>query len=710
MAKKRVIILGGGFAGVKCARTLLKSDLKDQLEVIVFNRQNHMVFHPLLAEIASAALQVQDVAAPLRQMLLGAICRTEDVLGVDYDARTIEYEAYNGSRATINYDYLVLACGNEANLALIPGVDEHAFGFKTIGDALALQGHIMEQLEKAEVCDNPHEKSAYLSFIVIGGGFSGVELAGEINELVRRSQRFYKNISEEEIRVTIIHSQDQILPEVGPRLREFAQHQMRKAGVTIILNKRAKRVSAAGVNCSEGFTIPAKTVVCTIGCAPHPVIQRLNVAKEKNRLVVEPDMSIPGYKDAFAIGDCANVINALDQQPCPTTAQFAERQGTACAKNIIAQIKGQKTHAFKYKMMGQLCSIGARNAVAEFNGMTMAGFPAWFMWRGIYLAKLPSFAQQCKVGMQWLIDIIFPRTLAHVKADRTKRLSRAFFAEGEYIFKQDDIANEFYSIEEGEVEVIKESEDSEEIVAVLGRGDFFGESALVGNTKRTASVRARTDCEMMVMGRGIFSEMAGSLTPLADAIAHAMKRRSSLASTLSKAASILDKFKLDVVLEPLPAETLTADDTVKQAIKIINEQRVDFIAIVDEDGRLQGIVTRSDLLRIIDVAHADTLRTNTSNNNNNPANSRINMLVRDIMVKDPVALTLNDSITTALVTMRDHNLKRLPVVISAHQRNLAGYVRIENIMDCFVRSSEDQDFFERRQRTGEIVKPRINSM
>jgi len=189
-----------------------------------------------------------------------------------------------------------------------------------------------------------------------------------------------------------------------------------------------------------------------------------------------------------------------------------------------------------------------------------------------------------------------------------------------------------------------------------------------------------------------------------------MKRRSSLASTLSKAASILDKFKLDVVLEPLPAETLTADDTVKQAIKIINEQRVDFIAIVDEDGRLQGIVTRSDLLRIIDVAHADTLRTNTSNNNNNPANSRINMLVRDIMVKDPVALTLNDSITTALVTMRDHNLKRLPVVISAHQRNLAGYVRIENIMDCFVRSSEDQDFFERRQRTGEIVKPRINSM
>ena len=222
-------------------------------------------------------------------------------------------------------------------------------------------------------------------------------------------------------------------------------------------------------------------------------------------------------------------------------------------------------------MMGQLCSIGARNAVAEFNGMTMAGFPAWFMWRGIYLAKLPSFAQQCKVGMQWLIDIIFPRTLAHVKADRTKRLSRAFFAEGEYIFKQDDIANEFYSIEEGEVEVIKESEDSEEIVAVLGRGDFFGESALVGNTKRTASVRARTDCEMMVMGRGIFSEMAGSLTPLADAIAHAMKRRSSLASTLSKAASILDKFKLDVVLEPLPAETLTADDTVKQAIKIINE-------------------------------------------------------------------------------------------------------------------------------------------
>ncbi|MGH9551656.1 MAG: NAD(P)/FAD-dependent oxidoreductase, partial [Terriglobales bacterium] len=239
MASKRVIVLGGGFAGVKCAgklRTMLK---RSEVDITLFNHENHTVFHPLLAEVASAAVQPKDVAAPLRQLLDGVECRTEDVLNIDLGQNLIEYEAHNGVRRPMGFDHLVIACGNAANLAVVPGMDEHAFGFKTIGDALALQSHIMEQLEKAEVCDDPERQRWYLSFIIVGGGFSGVEMAGEINELVRRSLRFFKNIKGKDVNVVIVHGHDQILPEVSQSLRKFAQMEMEKQGIKFSLNSRA---------------------------------------------------------------------------------------------------------------------------------------------------------------------------------------------------------------------------------------------------------------------------------------------------------------------------------------------------------------------------------------------------------------------------------------------------------------------------------------
>ncbi len=220
------IILGGGFAGVKCARTLSKLLPSQPHNIVVFNRENHMVFHPLLAEVASAAVQPKDVGAPLRQLLTDAECRTEEVLNINLDKQSIDYEAHNGERKQMPYDQLVIACGSESNMGIIPGMDEHAFGLKTIGDALALQTHIMEQLERAEVCEDIAQKRRYLSFIVVGGGFSGVEVAGEINELVRRSRKFFKHIAADDIKVTIVHSRDRLLPEVSRSLGEFAKQKM----------------------------------------------------------------------------------------------------------------------------------------------------------------------------------------------------------------------------------------------------------------------------------------------------------------------------------------------------------------------------------------------------------------------------------------------------------------------------------------------------
>ena len=284
MSTRRIIILGGGFAGVKCAKKLRSLLPKEEYEIVLFNHENHTVFHPLLAEVVSAAVQPKDVGAPIRQLLKHVRCRTEDVLNIDLNANQIEYESHNGTRKEMPFDQLVIASGRGANLGLVPGMDEHAFGLKTIGDALALQAHVMEQLEKAEVCDEIEQKRAYLSFIIVGGGFSGVEVAGEINDLLRRSRCFFENIAANDIKVTVVHSRDQILPEVTPPLREFARRKMEEAGVHFVLETEAARATNQGIALKDGTFIYGRTIVCTVGSISLPIIMRLNVPKKPRQI------------------------------------------------------------------------------------------------------------------------------------------------------------------------------------------------------------------------------------------------------------------------------------------------------------------------------------------------------------------------------------------------------------------------------------------
>lgn len=400
MAVGRIIVIGGGFGGVTCARALRKLLPRTSWEVLVFNKENHMVFHPLLAELAAAVVQPQDVGAPMRELLKGVQCRREEVLDILPEKKEVVYESHDGRRRTISYDHLVIACGSEVNLGAVPGMADHAFPLKTVGDAVFLQGHVIDQLERADVCDEEERKRWYLNFIVIGGGFSGVEVAGELNELVRRSRKFYGNISEKDMCVTLVHSGEQILPEVSPTLREFAYKKMTEAGIKIVLNSRVVTCTADGIRLKDGGTISGGTVVCTVGTSPHKLAQRLNVKKERGRLATLADMSLAEFSGLWAIGDCAANINAYDGQISPPTAQFAERQAKQVARNIKAVIDGEKTKPFSHKSLGSLCSIGGRDAVAEMLGLRISGFAAWFCWRGVYLMKLPSFSQKLKVGIQ----------------------------------------------------------------------------------------------------------------------------------------------------------------------------------------------------------------------------------------------------------------------------------------------------------------------
>ncbi len=529
MPLQRIVIIGGGFAGVACAKTLRKRLTPHQCEIVMFNRENHMVFHPLLAEVAGASINQDAVATPLRQALPSIHCRTETVEKIDLLNNSLEFESHDGWIRRMTYDHLVIACGRIANIGMVPGMADHALPLKTVGDAMVLRAHLMQQLEKAEVCDDPERKRWYLSFTIIGGGYSGVETAGEIQDLMHVSRRFFRNISEDDIAVRIIHSRDHLLPEISPTLRQFARIKLVKAGIDVILNTRVTFATAEGVRLGDGRVVNGGTLVCTIGTSITPVLERLDVPKDHDRLRTDPDMRLCGLTNAWALGDCALILNAYDKQPSAPTGQFAERQGNQAAENIVRVIRGQPTQPFYFKPLGQLCSIGGHNAVAEILGIRISGFFAWLLWRGIYLFKLPSWSRRTKVAFDWIWELVFSRDLAHLKTDQTTRVTRAHYNPGDYIFRQGEPGNNFYIIEKGEVEVLRaKNEQAEaEVLAVLKEGEFFGEMALIESQPRVASVRARTPVEVCVMGRNVFTQLSRSMTPLRNILIDTVKLRNA---------------------------------------------------------------------------------------------------------------------------------------------------------------------------------------
>ncbi|MCM2276414.1 MAG: FAD-dependent oxidoreductase, partial [Candidatus Didemnitutus sp.] len=596
MARTRIVIIGGGFGGVKCARTLCDELRRNDAELVLFNKENHLVFSPLLADAVGSSLNLQDVIVPLRQLLPGVVCRTEEVHHVDLDANEIEFEGPDGLPRQMSYDHVVVACGAVSNLNVVPGMADHAFPLKTVGDAAVLRTQVLQQLERAEVCEDPERKRWFCSFIVVGGGYSGVEAAGEINDLVRGSLRFYHHIRPEDVSVTLLHSRAQLLPEISPQLREFARERMQAAGVKMHLNCRVQLATGEGVGTCDGF-VRGGTIVCTIGSTTAPIVGRMNAPREKGRLLTEPDLRVRGRTNAWAVGDCAVVLNAHDGQPSPPTGQFAERQGRQCAQNILRTLRAAPTRPFSFRVLGQLCSIGGHRAVAEMFGLRLSGFIAWFVWRGVYLFKLPSWGRRIQVGADWAWLLLFPRDLAHIRTDTTERVTHAFFAPGDFIMRQGDPPANFYVIEAGEVEVLRanETHPEGEIIATLGPGSFFGEQALLNNQPRTASIRARSAVQVVVMGRNVFTTISKSLAPLRAALTAAITRRSgTFWQERPHALAALRSFALADFIEPAPRPLLAPAATLREVTRQFADSTNDVFYVAGEGDRLEGLVTLTD--------------------------------------------------------------------------------------------------------------------
>ncbi len=411
----RVVVLGGGFGGVSAARHLEHLLARDrEIEVTLVSQSNYLLFTPLLASVASSGLEAQHISAPLRAALPRTDVRRAEVEAIDTRAQVAWIRASPSAQAeALPYDHLVLALGSVPNYFELPGVKAHSCTLKTLEDATRLRDHVIALLERVDAESDVEERRRQLTFVVAGGGFAGTETIAEMLDLVRSILRYYPHIQESELRFILAHSGGRILPEISPALAEYALLKLQARGIEVLLNTRVVGATSAGVALSNGREVATRTVVWTAGSEPHPLLKVL--ACEHNRagaVVCDSTLRVNGLANVWAVGDCAQIPDLYHGgEPCPPTAQHALRQGTVVAENVIAALNGTQGRLFRFQAIGVLVGLGHRTAVAEIRGWKFSGLLAWFMWRTVYLSKLPGLEKKLRVVLDWTIDLFFPRDI-----------------------------------------------------------------------------------------------------------------------------------------------------------------------------------------------------------------------------------------------------------------------------------------------------------
>ncbi len=414
---KRIVILGGGFGGVYAAIHLEKLLTRQSaVEICLVSRDNYFLFTPMLHEIAASDLEITNIVNPLRKLLRKVDVLVGDVNQIDLrNKRVLISRGCRKPLQKLDYDHLVIALGSTTNFYDLPGLAELAVPMKSLRDAIQLRGQILRYLEEANSEGDPAERQSSLSFVVAGGGFAGVETVAALNDFVREALRFYPNLCEDMLRVILVHSGPGILPELGESLGRYTAKVLCERGVEVRLNTRVKSVTEDKVLLTDGVSIPSRTLVWTAGTVPSPIISSLPCAKERGRLLVNQFLGVPDWPNVWAVGDCAFVPDSRNPgKSHPPTAQHAIREGEVVAQNIAAVILGRPLKSFSFRTIGLLASIGRRMGVARIFGFNFSGFFAWWMWRTVYLSKLPGLDKKVRVAFDWTLDLLFPKDVCAV--------------------------------------------------------------------------------------------------------------------------------------------------------------------------------------------------------------------------------------------------------------------------------------------------------
>jgi len=410
---RRIVILGGGFAGLYTALELEKRFAREpDVQITLVNRENFFLFTPMLHEIAAGDLDLTNIVNPVRKLLRHVAFFEGQVQEIDLEGRRIVVShGFDGHLHEIEFDQIVLALGSTTQFFGLPGVEENALTMKSLSDAVRLRNRLIAMLEAADTEDSLAERRALLSFAVAGAGFAGVETLASINDFLRNSLRYYPNLSPLDLRLRLIHPGNVILPELSSGLGKYAQEKLEERGIEVLAHSRVASYDGAEIALADGRILPAKTLIWTAGTMPNPLIAALPCAVERGRVKVTAELAVPDWPGVWALGDSAMVPDLSTGKFCPPTAQHALRQGKVAAQNIIAYAEGGPFRKFNFKTIGQLATIGHRTGVASVFGVNVSGFAAWWMWRTIYLSKLPRLEKKIRVALDWTLDLLFSKDL-----------------------------------------------------------------------------------------------------------------------------------------------------------------------------------------------------------------------------------------------------------------------------------------------------------
>jgi NADH dehydrogenase len=409
-----VVIVGGGFGGAMAARELERLMPKQSTRLVLVNDVNFLLYTPFLPEAAAGTLEPRHVVTPLRDILHRTYLRLGAVDGHDPAAHTVELRTHDGETEELRYDQLLLAPGSVSRVLPIPGLGEHAIGFKSLADAIWLRNHVIETLESANSTEDAGRREELLTYVFVGGGYAGLEALAELQDFAADAMDFYPRARLHGMRWILVEATDRVLPEIDPRLADYALRELRGRGIDIRLGTTLDEVTADAATLSTGETVPTRTVVWTAGVAPHPSLRQLNVPlDERGRVPVDEFLRVEGMDDVWAIGDAAAVPDP-DGGTTPPTAQHAVRQGPVAARNIAAALGVGSPRRFEYRGNAAFVNLGRYKAVGKIGSRTFRGFPAWWLARTYHMSQIPGTARKVRAVIDWTASLPFRRDLAEV--------------------------------------------------------------------------------------------------------------------------------------------------------------------------------------------------------------------------------------------------------------------------------------------------------
>ncbi|MCZ4124469.1 NAD(P)/FAD-dependent oxidoreductase [Streptomyces sp. H39-S7] len=406
MDRPRIVVVGGGFAGLECARRLERLLGPDEAQISLVTPFGYSLYLPLLPQVASGVLTPQSVAVSLRRVLRRTSVIPGGAIGIDPQAKVCVVRKTTDEIVNVEYDYLVLSPGSITRSFDIPGLEENARGMKTLAEAAYLRDHVIAQLDLAANSTDRAEQESRLQFVVVGGGYAGTETAACLQRLTTGALKRYPRLDPSLIKWHLVDIAPKLMPELGDELGRKAMTMLRRRGVEVALGVSVAKAAPESVTLTDGRELPCRTLVWTAGVAASPLMATLGTETVKGRLVVDPSMEVPGLDGVFALGDAAAVPDLArgGGQICAPTAQHSQRQGKAVADNVVAVLRGQETRPYVHKDLGLVVDLGGTDAVSRPLGINLAGLPAQAVARGYHLMALRTNVAKVRVMTNWMLN------------------------------------------------------------------------------------------------------------------------------------------------------------------------------------------------------------------------------------------------------------------------------------------------------------------